>query len=403
MTSPAFFLLPLGLGLAAAPFGSVCGQEPPSPVPSLWSLDAGPAKDGEGRLYITGTTLDEKGKRGPQFFVEFGSGGGPKYTPINNTKDLPHGLSPYGFPSLQALPENAGFLATTEAYNPDNLGAILHFARDGTMTLKRQFTPSEKASGRNLVAGLAINAAGDAFGVTREGGYHDRGVLFRLAADGNFSVLHHFGGTDPILPGFSVAGKPVLGPDGSLYVAFEGEKSPRNYWTTVFRRTPDGKLAAWGQVPGGCNDLAASGSGVVVARLGNSKEGVRDALVRLNGKDEPVELHRWTKEGNDQGGFPDSLISDGAGNLYGVAYTVSDYGTGGSNAVFKLDRGGTFKWITNDRELTPFRITAIDDKGNVFGCGKKRETDSATGKYKQLGHVIFRVSPGGKSALIPVP
>jgi uncharacterized repeat protein (TIGR03803 family) len=102
-------------------------------------------------------------------------------------------------------------------------GVIFKLALDGTYSVLHAFDST--AEGYYPVGGLTIDAAGNLFGSTSRGGANgDYGTLFRLSADGTFSTLHEFaggsGGLRPVAYGWLEAdsvgnlyGTTVLGGD----------------------------------------------------------------------------------------------------------------------------------------------------------------------------------------------
>lgn len=97
------------------------------------------------------------------------------------------------------------------------------------------------SDGEHPVGGLAIDAAGNLYGTTELGGGSDAcsggcGTLFKIAADGTYSVLHVFAGGDD---GFFPLAAPLADRRGNLYgtTYFGGNAGGGG---TVFKFTPDG-------------------------------------------------------------------------------------------------------------------------------------------------------------------
>jgi uncharacterized repeat protein (TIGR03803 family) len=82
-------------------------------------------------------------------------------------------------------------------------------------------------------AGLAVDAAGNLYGVTQCGGTGGAGTVYKLAPDGTKTVLYGFSGTDGAYPN----GGLLIDASGALYVATQNGGGPNNFGT-VFKITP---------------------------------------------------------------------------------------------------------------------------------------------------------------------
>jgi len=122
---------------------------------------------------------------------------------------------------------------------PHGHGTIFRIAIDGSgfEVLKAL---DGKWEGSGLGHALLLASDGMFYGCASGGGVFKRGVVFRLAADGSYEVLHHFAGgsNDGAYPRCAL----VEGLDGALYGnTVEGGDAPQSYGT-VFRMTRNGKL-----------------------------------------------------------------------------------------------------------------------------------------------------------------
>jgi uncharacterized repeat protein (TIGR03803 family) len=195
--------------------------------------------------------------------------------------------------------------------------------------------------GRPLGLQLAIDAAGNLYGMTSTGGPHDYGLVFELVRglSGNWTekIVHAFvGGAD----GSSPAGSLVFDAAGNLY-------GPSSF--SVFELMP-GSNGSWTK----------------------------------------KEIHRFA--GGSDGAFPESgLVFDKAGNLCGTTET----GGAHRGTVFKLAPNANGTWTETvlhkfsssgtDGVFPAFPALAIDAKGNLFGT-------TAAGGTSNAG-VVFAVKP----------
>src|SRR5262249_24476543 len=139
-----------------------------------------------------------------------------------------------------------------------------------------------------------IDAAGNIFGTTSEGGATGNGTVFEIGPSGTYKTLYNFGpATDAINP----PSEPTLGPDGSLY----GTAS----------------LGA-GEFGFGC-----------VYKLARTSSGWAEQI-----------LYSFT--GADDGEYPvGGVILDRKGNIYGTTFSG---GVNGGGIVYKLSPGSANKF-----------------------------------------------------------
>jgi uncharacterized repeat protein (TIGR03803 family) len=175
------------------------------------------------------------------------------------------------------------------------------------------------ADGARPFAGLILDAAGNLYGTTREGGSHHQGTVFRLKPnpDGTWteSVLHSFGaGTDGSNPSAPL----IFDAAGNLY------------GTTEY---------------GGGSSACNGGCGVVFKLQPNSSGSWTESV-----------LHRFANVAD--GAFPfGSLVFDVARNLYGTT------GGGGGGTVFRLEPNSDGSWT----ESVLYRFTGGTDGAIPIG------------------------------------
>jgi len=205
--------------------------------------------------------------------------------------------------------------------------------------------------GANPFGSLAMNAAGNLFGTTSEGGSHNAGIVFELTPGKNGvwkeEVLHNFtGGYD----GYGPYGGLVLDASGNIY-----------------------GTATYGG-GGGCS----GGCGIVFKFTPNSHGKWKENVLQVfNGLD---------------GAKPSgTLILDSSGNLYGTTQAGGHFGGG---AVFELTQiSGHRYWketllhsFTINDGNDPFAGLTFDTQGNLYGTTTGtvfKLTPLKNGKWKE--------------------
>jgi uncharacterized repeat protein (TIGR03803 family) len=200
------------------------------------------------------------------------------------------------FPNGSLIRDSGGnFYGTTQLGGKSNRGVVYKLDAQGKQTILYTFTGA--SDGGIPIGRLLRDSAGNLYGITSIDGDPtcSCGTVFKLAKSGSLTVLHTFiGGKD----GAQNQGQPELGLvmiKGDLYGS-----------------------ASFGGVSGCDGSL---GCGVIFKVTPSGKETV---------------LYRFT--GQADGGFPQDLIADKAGNLFGE--TGGSYMQGNGGTVFKMDTTG---------------------------------------------------------------
>ena len=322
----------LAMSLAFAPEASHAG-----PYRVLHAFDPN-SGDGEGPI---GLVRDSQGNF---FGTTFSSGGD---TPGAIFKIAPDGaetvLHIFGggpddgaFPAAGLILDAAGNLyGTTTNGGANGSGAVFVFTAGGKEKLLYSFCRrTECRDGASPSSALMRDDAGNFYGTTTSGGAHIVGTIFRLAPDGTETVLYAFRGR---ADGSQPSGTPIMDGKGSLYgTTFGGGSEGR--LGTVFKLAPDGKETLLHVFAGGTDGAGPQG-GVIADRNGNlfgttlygGGGSCAQSLVKgcgtvfkLNKDGAETVLHAFA--GGADGSYPYAgLILDGDGNLYG---TTSAGGTG---------------------------------------------------------------------------
>ena len=278
------------------------------------------------------------------------------------------GKTPYGLVRDQA----GNLYGTTASGGASNSGTVFKLDASGTETVLYTFTGG--ADGKLPIGPLVLDPSGNLYGTTNDGGkpyacflgYFGCGVVFKLDAAGEGTVLYTFtGGTDGGEP-YSVG--LVRDASGNLYgTTAAGGTSDEG---TVFKLDTTGKetvLYSFGS--GGVEPFAglvrdASGNLYGTTTNGGSGFGV---VFKLDTAGKETVLHKFT--GGADGAVPYAgLVLDAAGNFYGTttAGGASNFGT-----VFKLDTAGTetvlHSFTGGADGAVPYAGLVLDAAGNFYG------------------------------------
>ena len=199
---------------------------------------------------------------------------------------------------------------------------------------------------------LIRDSAGNFYGTTQFGGASNRGVVFKLTPSGQETVLYSFtGGTDGGIP----IGR-LLASGGSLYGVTALGGDPICSCGTVFQLDRNGQLTVLHSFAGGTDGAQNQGQpelGLILIN-GNfygaaSFGGVQGCdgtlgcgvIYQVTPDGTESVLYRFTAQAD--GGFPQDLIRDQAGNLYGE--TGGSYIAGNAGTIFKMDTAGNLKTL----------------------------------------------------------
>ncbi len=291
--------------------------------PSNGRLPQGPlAIDGQGSLYGTAYQGGASGL-GVVFRLSPGAGGTWTYTLIHSFAGGTGGQLPTGGVTLDA---SGNLYGTTLGGGTSGQGTAFKLSPNGggwTHTVLHHFgtgTDGRHPGGRGA---LVFDQAGNLYGATVDGGSSNAGVVFRLSPSGSTwteTVLHHFaGGSD----GANPLGSLLLDASGNIYgTTSEGGASGNG---TVYRLTPSGSTWTKSVVfdfTGGANGHSPF-AGVIADPAGNlygttvggvfGGGGVVYQLSPSGGSWTQTVLYTFGGSGN---GSYAGLIRDAAGNLY---------------------------------------------------------------------------------------
>jgi uncharacterized repeat protein (TIGR03803 family) len=250
------------------------------------------------------------------------------------------------------------------------------------------------SDGENPFSGIVFDKAGNLYGTTSGGGASGQGTVYELTpSNGGWteSILYSFtGGAD----GGAPIGTPILDASGNLYgttvqggisfygVVFELSPSGSGWTETVLHRfnyhvdgdTPEGGLIfdPSGNLYGTTSDGGPNNAGTVFM------------LTPSNGSWNLTTLYAFS--GNGGTGPTDTLLRDAAGNLYGTTG-----GLGGSPGfVFELKSSGGGGWTYvvlhsfhyDDGGCVPWAGVISDAGGNLYGTNTENGADFAGTVYE---------------------
>jgi uncharacterized repeat protein (TIGR03803 family) len=265
------------------------------------------------------------------------------------------------------------------------------------------------ADGRTPGGGVIMDAAGNLYGTTTQGGNlacsQGCGTLFKVDGSGNETVLYSFAGTgagDGEYPRAAL----VMDAQGNLY----GTTDVGGVfgYGTVFKLDTTGKETVMHSFSGAGGDGAFPFGGVVRDGQGNlygttNAGGTSNAgtVFKFDATGKETVLYSFAGTGGDGSSPEAGVVRDGQGNLYGTTRVggVSNYGT-----MFKVDTTGketvlysfTGPWGDGAYPMTGL---VQDTKGNLYGTTYSggRGVDGGNG-------VVFKlVKAGGERVLFRFP
>jgi uncharacterized repeat protein (TIGR03803 family) len=239
---------------------------------------------------------------------------------------------------------------------------------------------------------LIRDAAGNLYGTSFQGGTHDLGVVFKLDPSGAETILYNFtGAADGSHPEAGL----FQDPTGNLYgMTTEGGSEGLGTVFAVDTNDVLTSLHSFKGVPDGAQPISKlvsiNGDLYGVTQYGGissgSCAGSCGTVFKVTKGGKETVLYRFTP-GAD-GGNPQSVIRDSAGNLYGLA-------TGGGGRVFKLDATGVFTvlYAFTGGASSPVGRPTLDANGNIRGVTEFGGTHPCCG-------IIFRLDADGQLTTI---
>jgi uncharacterized repeat protein (TIGR03803 family) len=252
-----------------------------------------------------------------------------------------------------------------------------------------------------------MDASGNIYGVTANGGANNTGAVFKITPAGAYSVLHSFGnlpyfgnsasGDGYYSPGSAHTAGLVIDSKGNVYGTTDAGGA--NNTGTVFKITPAGAysvLHSFG--PMGSGDgrhpeagLAIDGNGNLYGTTISGGANNGGTVFKIMPTGAYSVLYSFGSSISGDGSSPQSaLVMDANGNLYG---TTSYGGANGSGTVFKITPAGS------ESTLYSFAIPraglnslAIDGNGNLYGTTNIGGTNG--------NGTVFKITPAGAYSVL---
>lgn len=286
-------------------------------------------------------------------------------------------------------------------------GTVFRITSQGTETVLYAF--SGGSDGGAPWSNLVVDASGNLFGTTQEGGL-GAGTVFKLTPNRTESVLYAFEGAPD---GWVPEGNLVADAHGNLYgTTFYGGNTGGNECQssgcgTVFKITPDGSETVLHAFQGG-DDGYGPASGVILDNQGNlygttgggggtgcSGFGCGTVFeVTSNGAETILYAFQG---GNDGAGPESSPIMDGSGDFYG---TTSEGGASNRGTVFKLAPDGAeqvlYEFSYGSDGYFPRAGLIEDSGGNVYGTTSDGGTKCGGGGCG----TVFKLTPEGNERVL---
>jgi uncharacterized repeat protein (TIGR03803 family) len=288
------------------------------------------------------------------------------------------------------------------------LGLLLtspQVAQAQTLTTLYSFTGG--ADGGFPNSGLTLDAQGNLYGTTSQGGAHVYGTVYEVTPAGTEKVLYSFRGGGNAYP----TGGLLWDTKGNLYGVTSGyhRRNSKSCYGTVFELTSKGtkkvlycfKMAANGAYPSGGlvrdtqgNLYGTTGSGGGVTS-GDCYPNGCGTVFEVTPKGKETVLHVFAGQGVD-GAVPRAgLTQDAQGNLYGTTmYDGAYYG----GTVFELTASGHYAVLYNfsysgvDDGNDPMAPLLLDAQGNFYG------TTGHGGAYGD--GTVFELTPTGAETIL---
>lgn len=268
--------------------------------------------------------------------------------------------------------------------------------------------------GATPLAALVLDAAGNMYGTTSQGGTSNLGTVFKVDSAGNESVLYSFmgepDGADPVADLVldatgNIYGTTSLGGSSNLGTVFKLDSAGKESVLYSFSGEPDGSTPMTGLILDengnmyGTTFEGGAGPCTVTKRDRSTPHATCGVVFELDSTGTETVLHNFT--GEPDGANPaGDLVRDNTGNLYG---TTSAGGTvcitiapplPGQGPSTVLNCGTVFKLDPTGKETLLHSFNGAPDGAIPFGALIRDATGNLYGTTSQGGTGACWVSSG---------
>ncbi len=270
-------------------------------------------------------------------------------------------------------------------------GVVFKVNAAGEETVLYSFTGGADGSSPNAVI---RDAAGNLYGTTNSGGAANSGVIFKLYPSGHETVLYSFtGGNDGGNPN-SVE----RDAQGNLYGATNSGGSAG--WGVIFKIDAAGHESTLHTFSGGADGGSPNPYGILDSQgnyygttsYGGDESGFSGSGVVFKIDAFGQEKVLYTFKGGNDGQYPNGVIRDAQGNLYA---TTTGGGAFGAGVVFKLD--------SKDHESVLYNFTGGNDGGSSNASLTRDAAGNLYGTAFGGAHadgVVFKLDPLGHETVL---
>jgi uncharacterized repeat protein (TIGR03803 family) len=302
---------------------------------------------------------------------------------------LPNGAGPT---TSVVLDSSGNLYGTTTNAGTSNAGVVYKVSAAGALTVLHTFTGG--SDGGHPQAGVILDSAGNLYGTTSTGGASGQGIVFKLKPGGQETVLYNFtGGSDGGQPYSALLADSA----GNLYgTAMVGGSAGQG---VVFKVSATGQETVLHSFAGSPTDGAQPVAGVIRDSAGNlygttPSGGTGLGIVfKLSAAGQETVLYNFGSNGY----YPLSgVVRDSAGNLYGTTYYG---GTRSAGTVYKITAAGhesVLHNFTNGEDGgEPMAGVVLDSSGNLYGTTYGGGPDGPAG-----AGVVFELNPAGTETVL---
>jgi uncharacterized repeat protein (TIGR03803 family) len=296
------------------------------------------------------------------------------------------GAAPYG---LLTLDRKGNLYGMTRDGGAHDKGTVFKLSNTREKLL---YSFSGTPDGAHPLRGLIRDSAGNLYGATALGGTFGGGAVFKLDVKGNESVLYGFaGGKDGEQPQSSL----VRDPAGILYgTTLLGGTSNNG---TVFKVDTTGTQTVLHSFAGGADGefpysgLIRDAQGYLYGTTGGDGFSSLGTIFKVDTTGHETVLYSF--QGGVDGEQPmGSVIRDSARNLYGTTYL----GGSGSGTVFKLDKNGNhtvlYSFAGGADGANPLGGLVRDQAGTLYGTTENGGTENSG--------TVFAVDTTGRETVL---